>query len=59
MTHDHDHDGHAHAAGGHTHGVSADADRRYLTIALLLIVGFMAFEAGSLCANIAASPWRR
>jgi cobalt-zinc-cadmium efflux system protein len=39
--HDHAHD-HGHA--GHTHGVSADADFRYLTIALVLIVGFMAFE---------------
>jgi len=33
-----------HRGDGHSHGVSADADRRYLTIALLLIVGFMAFE---------------
>ena len=35
---------HEHHEGGHSHGVSADADRRYLTIALVLIVGFMAFE---------------
>jgi cobalt-zinc-cadmium efflux system protein len=35
---------HDHRAAGHTHGVRADADGRYLTIALLLIVGFMAFE---------------
>ena len=42
--HDHDHSGHDHTAAGHTHSVSADADRRYLTIAFLLIVGFMAFE---------------
>jgi len=35
MSHDH---------AGHTHGVSADADARKLTIALGLIVGFMAFE---------------
>jgi cobalt-zinc-cadmium efflux system protein len=51
---DHDHDGHDHAghdhghhhhgADGHSHGVSADADRKYLTIALVLIVGLMAFE---------------
>jgi len=41
----HDHQGHDHHHGdGHSHGVSANADRRYLTIALLLIVGFMAFE---------------
>ena len=50
--HDHGHDrGHV----GHTHGVSADADRRYLTIALVLIVGFMAFEiiAGILAHSLA------
>jgi cobalt-zinc-cadmium efflux system protein len=29
---------------GHSHGISVDADRRYLTIAFVLIVGFMAFE---------------
>jgi cobalt-zinc-cadmium efflux system protein len=45
---DHDHD-HAHHHGhvhhtGHSHALSADADRGYLTIALVLIVGFMAFE---------------
>jgi cobalt-zinc-cadmium efflux system protein len=40
----HDHAGHGHAGPGHAHGVSSDADRRYLTIAFLLIVGFMAFE---------------
>lgn len=40
----HDHSGHNHGGAGHTHGVSADADRRYLSIALILIVGFMAFE---------------
>ncbi len=34
------HDG----GGGHSHRLSVDADRRYLTIALVLIVGFMAFE---------------
>src|SRR5262245_37572007 len=53
--HDHAHDhGHSHSHGhghdhshdhhGHSHGVAADADRRYLTVALVLIVGFMAFE---------------
>jgi cobalt-zinc-cadmium efflux system protein len=44
MPHDHDHsdDGHGHA--GHSHGVSADADRGKLTIALGLVLGFMAFE---------------
>lgn len=42
--------GHSHAGkgaddhAGHAHGVSADADARYLTVALGLIVGFMAIE---------------
>src|SRR5438093_3293965 len=40
----HDHSGHNHGGAGHTHGVSTEADARYLTIAFLLIVGFMAFE---------------
>lgn len=47
--HDHDHDthhhhGHDHAHGDHAHGVSADADRRYLTVAFALIVCFMVCE---------------
>lgn len=42
--HTHDHPGHHHHDRGHLHDISADADRRYLTIALLLIIGFMAFE---------------
>src|SRR5678815_4175703 len=41
---DHAHDHEERDGGGHSHGVSVDADRRYLTIALVLIVGFMAFE---------------
>jgi cobalt-zinc-cadmium efflux system protein len=40
--HDHGHGDHGHA--GHTHGVAADADRRWLTLALGLIAGFMAAE---------------
>lgn len=44
VEHDHEHSHDHHAGDGHPHGVSADADRRYLTIALVLIVGFMAFE---------------
>lgn len=40
----HHHDGDHHGHAGHAHDVSADADRRYLTIAFVLIVGFMAFE---------------
>ena len=48
-SHDHAHGEHGHAHAhhhhdGHTHAISVDADRRYLTIALLLIVGFMAVE---------------
>ncbi|WP_407840455.1 cation diffusion facilitator family transporter [Streptomyces sp. DSM 116496] len=51
--HDHDtigtagHEGHGHAGhghAGHSHGVAADADRRWLGIALGLITGFMAIE---------------
>ena len=44
--HDHDHShAHSHAHGhDHSHALSADADRRYLTVALVLILGFMAFE---------------
>jgi cobalt-zinc-cadmium efflux system protein len=45
MSHDHSH--HDHGSGGHaghSHGISADADRGKLTIALGLIVGFMLFE---------------
>ena len=42
--HHHGHAHHHHGGAGHSHNVSADADKRYLTVALLLIVGFMAFE---------------
>jgi cobalt-zinc-cadmium efflux system protein len=50
---DHDHDqprkpgagGHSHGGhAGHSHGMSADADRRFLWIALALLVGFMLLE---------------
>jgi cobalt-zinc-cadmium efflux system protein len=41
--HDHGAGGHAGHAG-HSHGVSADADRRWLAIALTLITAFMAVE---------------
>lgn len=34
----------SHSHVGHSHGASADADRRQLTIALVLILGFMAAE---------------
>ncbi|WP_018350254.1 cation diffusion facilitator family transporter [Longispora albida] len=43
MTHDHSHS-HGDSHAGHSHGVSADADRRWLTAALALITGFMAIE---------------
>lgn len=48
--HDHDH-GHA----GHTHAPSAGADRRWLTVALALIAGFMGVEivAGLLAGSLA------
>lgn len=36
--------GHNHSHAGHSHGVSADADTGKLTIALVLIVGFMSVE---------------
>ncbi|MFG3000406.1 cation diffusion facilitator family transporter [Streptomyces sp. NPDC048340] len=36
--------GHDHGPGGHSHGVAADADRRWLAMALGLIAAFMAIE---------------
>jgi len=42
--HDHQHEHHEHHGHAHSHSLSVDADRRYLTIALALIVGFMVFE---------------
>ena len=50
--HDHAHD---HAAAGHAHAPSAGADRRWLTVALALIAGFMAVEvvAGLLAGSLA------
>jgi len=42
--HDHADGGVPNAHTGHTHGVKADADRRWLTIALTLIIGFMVAE---------------
>lgn len=41
--HGHAH-GHGHGGHSHSHGVAADADRRWLTSALVLIVAFMAVE---------------
>ena len=35
---------HEHGPQGHSHSMSADADRKWLTLALILIVGFMAVE---------------
>ncbi|MFF4650846.1 cation diffusion facilitator family transporter [Streptomyces sp. NPDC001380] len=42
--HGQDGHGHAHGPAGHAHGVSADADRRWLVVALVLILVFMAGE---------------
>ena len=53
------HKGHAHSHGnshaGHSHSPSAQADRRWLTVALVLIAGFMAVEvvAGLLAGSLA------
>src|SRR5436190_8933104 len=51
--HEHAHAGHGHA--GHTHAPSADADHRWLTVALALIAGFMGVEiaAGLLAGSLA------
>ena len=56
--HDHDHEEHGHQEhghGGHSHGVSADADRRWLSLALGLIGVFMAGEvvAGLIARSLA------
>jgi cobalt-zinc-cadmium efflux system protein len=50
MAHDHDH-----SRAGHSHAPSAAADRRWLTVALALIAGFMAVEvaAGLLAGSLA------
>lgn len=40
----HDHDAAGQGSGGHSHGVAADADRRYLSGALALIVAFLITE---------------
>jgi cobalt-zinc-cadmium efflux system protein len=50
MAHDHDH---SHA--GHSHAPSAEADRRWLTLAFALIAGFMGVEvvAGLLAGSLA------
>jgi len=49
-THHHDH-----ARGGHAHAVSSDADRRWLAIALAIVVAFMGVEvvAGILASSLA------
>jgi cobalt-zinc-cadmium efflux system protein len=57
--HDHGHDhgdhGHGHGHAGHTHAPSADADHRWLTVALALIAAFMGVEvvAGLLAGSLA------
>jgi len=51
----HDHGPHSHGHAGHSHAPSPDADRRWLTIALALIAGFMGVEvvAGLLAGSLA------
>ncbi|MEA2181900.1 MAG: cobalt-zinc-cadmium efflux system protein, partial [Solirubrobacteraceae bacterium] len=46
---------HDHSHAGHSHAPSAEADRRWLTVALLLIAGFMGVEvvAGILAGSLA------
>ncbi len=57
--HAHSHGGHGHAhdhgGAGHTHAPSPDADRRWLTVALALIAGFMTVEvvAGLIAGSLA------
>lgn len=58
MAHDHDHSHHTrsgHSHAGHSHAPSTGADRRWLTVALALIVGFMGVEvaAGLLAGSLA------
>lgn len=43
-SHDHAHEDHGHDDHGHGHGVSRDADKRYLVLALLLLAAFMVVE---------------
>ncbi len=55
FSHDHVHAGHEHGHSGHVHAPSADADRRWLTVALALIAAFMGVEvvAGLLAGSLA------
>ncbi|HTN22720.1 MAG TPA: cation diffusion facilitator family transporter [Solirubrobacteraceae bacterium] len=55
MAHDHDHSHAGHSHAGHSHAPSAHADRRWLTVALALIAGFMGVEvaAGLLAGSLA------
>jgi len=55
MAHDHDHSHAGHSHAGHSHAPSADADRRWLTVAFALIAGFMGVEivAGLLAGSLA------
>ncbi|MDJ1137584.1 cation diffusion facilitator family transporter [Streptomyces iconiensis] len=41
----HDEHKHGHGHGGHTHGVSADADRKWLSLALAMITVFIVVES--------------
>lgn len=53
--HGHHHHGHNHHGHDHSHPISPDADRRYLTIALVLLLAFMAVEvvAGLMASSLA------
>jgi cobalt-zinc-cadmium efflux system protein len=55
--HEHAHDGHGHGGHdhGHAHAISSDADRRWLTLALAIVIGFMAIEvvAGIVASSLA------
>ena len=46
---EHGHEDHEHGHGGHSHGaaISADTDQRYLALALVLILGYMAAEVAA------------
>ena len=52
---DHGHGPHDHSHAGHSHAPSANADRRWLTVALALIAAFMAAEviAGLIAGSLA------
>ena len=52
---DHEHEGHGHTGVGHSHGISESSDARWLTVALLVNLGFFVVEvvAGLLANSLA------